>query len=100
MVKATLYKPNDEMDLVSPENGTDFQLEELYELLECDMIQVISLGCTKRFGQTIMVIDESGKLKMHIANEEATKLAWKQHGIDTSDYIAGKALVCSLSMLR
>ncbi len=102
---------------VQPENGTDFRLRQLYQLLDCSMIEVIPLP-DRAF---IMVIDDEGKLIDKPRNERATRLAafpsvrecvdfllrMQAAGVhviraaepltDTmteTDYIAGDVLVC------
>ena len=49
---ATLIKQDGTKKEVEPNNGFDFQLKEMYELIGCSMIQIIEIG------DQIMVIDE------------------------------------------
>ena len=76
---------------VEPENGVSFTLQEFYNLLECQMIQMLTL----RNG-TVMVFDEEGKLKEHpVVNEPATATALKLSDIAREDYVVGHAMICS-----
>jgi hypothetical protein len=105
---------------VAPGNGRDFQLHELYELLDCQTIEVLYLGNGRS-----MVIDGEGKLlAAPVRNERATTLAdfvtpaqmtsyllaLREAGIDVirtggpndmeSDFIAGDVLICEEHELR
>lgn len=75
---------------VKPENGRDFKLEELYKLLDCEMIEIIHLG--GHFDGQIMIIDEEGKLTGKQRNRVATDIFMVDR--TWSDTIVGKALVC------
>lgn len=68
-----------------------FTLEELYGLVECDMVEVVSL----RDGRT-MWIDEEGKMHRppKPRNEKATRLLQEAGGI-FGDWIAGIALIAT-----
>lgn len=84
---ATLIKQDGTKKEVEPNNGSDFQLKEMYELIGCSMIQIIEIG------DQIMVIDEEGKFEpTPHKNEKATELA--SNYLFAGDYIAGDALVC------
>lgn len=72
---------------VFPEDNNTFTLQELYKLLDCDMIQTLNLGNNK-----IMIVDEEGKLKRNqIFNEKATEMLGYRH-----DFIVGKVLICPI----
>lgn len=90
---ATLFKDNGEQIEVKPANGRDFKLDELYKMIETDMVQVIGVGRGK-----IMILDEEGKFKPHRFNTAATAIAAKY--ILPDDYIAGHAVVCKRSMMK
>jgi hypothetical protein len=64
-----------------------FTLEEMYFLLECDTIEVVTLADGR-----LMVIDENGKLLKRPVNNKATELFLEDR--DPLDYIVGPALVC------
>ncbi len=109
----TLYYPDGRTEEVSPENGRDYQLEELHQLLDCSTIALIPT----RDGN-IMVIDDDGKISKKPRNEATPALvAFKSPAEiaqemlrarvigfgaiyinpdppDTPGYIAGTALVC------
>jgi hypothetical protein len=91
---STLYSEDGTSRPVVPDNGVHFELEELYRLLETDMIQVVYLS-----NKHIMVIDMEGKLKDKNFNREATSLFLKSPHIP-GDYIVGKALVCLDMQMR
>ena len=88
---ATLITTHDALHEVTPDNGTDFTLEELYALIGCEMVEALYLPD----GRT-MWIDEEGKLSSppRPKNYHATRLA-RLAGIADDDYIAGTALVCA-----
>lgn len=90
---ALLIKDNGTEMFVAPRNGTDFQLEELYEMLECQSIEVVFRTLLPG---TIMVIDEEGKLKGRPVNAFATILY--QYGYN--DPIIGHALLCYKGELK
>lgn len=90
MSKAKLYKTDGTILEVVPSNGTDFQLDELQEMVD-GLIEIVSAGKGK-----IMVIDEEGKLKPKPINNAAT-LIYMQAGY--YDTIVGDALVCDDEMV-
>lgn len=104
---------------VSPANGKSFTLEELQHYVG-GYVQVLPMPGT---GQSIMVVDEEGKIKHKRMNSIATKL-WRD-GIDSSgsggvrlseflgtpatvidmraagmDYIAGQVLLCHTDQIE
>jgi hypothetical protein len=86
---------------VAPANGTDFKLEELHRLAECEMVEVIYLrlpGYPR--GSHVMVLDEEGKVSRHpkLFNDLATVLA--RSVVHPNDYIAGPVLVCLAEMVK
>lgn len=89
---AILFKASGERKTVAPANAEDgFQLEELYRLLSCDLVQIVPLA-----DDSLLVVDEEGKLKASTPplNREATHLLQQSGGIP-GDYVVGDALVCS-----
>lgn len=125
ITKAVLLKVDGTKKFMMPKNGTDFQLDELYELLECDMIERITLD-----EGLIMIIDEEGKLKNDckinvaategyqicyppVTDKEAAAYYRDRFGEDTAiidlnegmdetlkNSIVGNAIVCPESMLK
>lgn len=68
-----LFVPADESQKLSgvkPENGTDFQLEELYRLLDCTCIELV-----EAFNGDLIVCDEEAKLTGKLMNRRATEMA-------------------------
>lgn len=81
-----LVKTNGEEQDIAPANGSDFELKELYKLLDCSLIEVIRTPDNK-----LMIIDEEGKLNNKERNRKATKIM--EGAIFVSDWIAGDALI-------
>jgi hypothetical protein len=98
---ATLYRVTQEEEMtgvcdaieVSPENGTDFSLEELQGFVE-GHIEVV---CLK--DGMIMVVNEEGKLNGLPFNTRAT-LAYNRGTGRYDDIIVGNALVCKSEEVR
>lgn len=94
---AHIYYANGEIKEVTPKNGTDFQLEELQEIVG-GYIWVI--GLQEDTEQRIIVMNDEGKLKGLQMNEKATDLAHEFNAIFKNDYIVGDVLVCNDSMVK
>lgn len=82
---ATIIKTDGAQIEVQPKNGTDFQLEELNEIVG-GFIEIVYL----RNG-LIMVVNEEGKLNNLPLNEVATRVCLLNGYPDT---IVGNVLVC------
>jgi hypothetical protein len=94
---ANLYRPGQGAEWVEPKNGTDFQLEECYQLLDCRSIELLFLRDSER----IMIIDEEGKLKPNpVANTQATVIAKFENSIWDDDVIVGAALICKKGEIK
>ena len=91
---AKVYRVNGNVDDVQPKNGKTYELEELYEMLGCQWIELVYLS------DGIMVIDEEGKLNGKQYNEKANAIATMDHAICYGDYIVGDALVCENNEIR
>lgn len=91
-MRAQLIRINEEPVEITPENGTDFKLQELYSLLECKTIQAIAL-----FDGRFMIMDEEGKYNSEL-NPAATRMA--NNVIMHNDWIAGHVIVCDESCLQ
>lgn len=77
---------------VVPENGKTFEIDEIKRHLgmgKDDLIQIVDMG------DTLMVIDEEGKLKDLPFNPMATEIAHMYRAIFSADYISGDALICN-----
>lgn len=85
---AKLYKDDGTVLEIEPRNGRHFKLEELYEILECELVQMVFLQDNK-----IMLIDEEGKLTKSTVNKKATAIFNEILRI-SYDWIAGHAIVC------
>lgn len=82
---------------IEPSNGETFELEEMYGILKCDLIEIVTLVNS----EDILVIDEEGKFKPdNQINERATRIAVKHYGIIPSDVIVGNAILCHTSMVE
>jgi hypothetical protein len=90
-MKAKIYKADGSIIDVKPNNGTDFSLEELQEIVG-GFIEIVSL-----MDNEIMVINEEGKLIDLPFNETATQMYQEVDGF--YDYIAGDVLVCDSNMV-
>jgi hypothetical protein len=84
---ATLITTDGTASTVTPLNGTDFSLEELKSFVH-GYIELVYLNDGK-----LMVINENGKYEGEY-NLIATDVAHRHHAIESSDYIAGDALIC------
>lgn len=87
---------------IKPENGTDFKLAELYNHLDCDMIQVLPAPAYHDVPM-ILIIDEEGKFKTDETgdipvNYSATVLV--KSFLFRGDFIAGRAIYCPSEMLK
>lgn len=76
---------------VKPENGKFYTLKELQGFVG-GYIELIHLG------DTTMVVNEEGKVMDLDANPLATAIYRNQY--QTTDYIAGDALLCESSQIR
>ena len=85
----------DRLERIEPRNGTSFVLEELYEVLSCETIEVLYLP-----DETIIIIDENGKFRVpSTSNHIATLVYNKQFG-RVADHVVGAAIICNSNMLR
>lgn len=91
-MNALLIKTTGESSFITPKNGKDFTLEELYALIGCELIEVVY---PIEDNGNIFIIDEEGKLAGKIPNAAAT-LLW---GV-TGDYLAGDVIYCPSEMLK
>lgn len=92
-MKAKLLKANLEVIDVTPENGTDFSLEELQGFVG-GFIEIVPLT-----GGQIMVINEEGKLNDLPVNALATNALYLARPA-FCDVIVGDALICDSEMVK
>jgi len=79
----TLIYPNGRVVAMRPLNGVSYTLEELYRVLECNMVEVVHT----QVPDTILICDEEGCFVNNpVRNVQASNLA----GVP----IVGIALVC------
>lgn len=83
---AVIYKANGERQDVAPKNGTNFELEELQNIVG-GYIDMLGIG-----GDEIMVFNDEGKLMRLPFNQEATSRY--QEAFQTDDFIVGDVLIC------
>ena len=81
---ATLIKSNGEETNVTPQNKTDFKLDELQNYVG-GIIEIVRTKDNK-----MMVINEEGKINELPMNEKATEL----YIYSESDLIVGDVLIC------
>lgn len=96
---ATLFQTDGSTLQITPDNGSTFSLHELYDLLGCNMIQVLNVGeiCDT---DSILILDEDGKFRQSpVINVKATVIAHAHHAISKYDYIVGDAILCDADML-
>lgn len=84
---ATLIKADGMIKEIKPENGTDFQLEELQKYVH-GYIEIIDL----RNGE-ILVVNDDGKDRYE-TNKAATQLAHDNRAIFGWDWIDGDVVHC------
>lgn len=90
-MKAEIIKTSGERIHVKPENGTDFELHEMQEIVG-GWIEIVYL----RDGR-IMVVNEEGKVNRLEPNIVATNLLLAQGGWDM---VVGDVLVCDAGMVK
>jgi len=83
-MKAILLKVNCFPEEVEPRNGKTFELQELYELLSCSVIQIVYTE-----DHRCMIVDEEGLLTNKPLNLLASEVV--QAGVGP---IVGDALIC------
>lgn len=95
---ATLYYASEhEKREITPANGTDFDITECYQWLECTCIEIVWL----RDGSGhMLIIDESGKLENKPINPEATMIATLGLALADDDHIVGHAILCEKGQLQ
>lgn len=88
-ILAYLYRTDDTREKVTPK-GEKFSLDELYELLKCELIEVVRLTPSIN-----MIIDEEGKFTKSEINGAATFVAHVVEAIQPDDFIVGDVIVCN-----
>jgi hypothetical protein len=85
----TLLRTDGTSTEVQPKNGTNYSLEELYELLGCEMIEVVYT----QDNNTILICDEEGTF---VASPQRNHAASRLAGC----HIVGNVLACHTSRLK
>ncbi|QIX62749.1 DUF3846 domain-containing protein [Hymenobacter sp. BT18] len=82
---------------ITPRNGRHFKLAELYELLQCDLVDVIRLS-----EELILIIDDEGKFKEPCQYNLLATYLWYQHqpAARGHDYVVGRVLLCHTKQFR
>ena len=93
---AQIIKTDGNVIEVQPKNGTDFQLDELREIVG-GYIEIIRIYNDE---DEIMVMNEEGKLIGCELNINATHLAKNYKAIHESDYVCGDVLVCKRNQVK
>lgn len=84
---ATLIKTDGSKLEIQPQNGLDFQLDELQKFVD-GCIEIINLH-----NGDILVINDNGK-DFYPVNHRATEIAHTNNAIFLFDYIAGDVVLC------
>ena len=84
---ATLIKTDGSKLEIQPQNGLDFQLDELQKFVD-GYIDIINLH-----NGDILVINDDGK-DFYPVNHRATEIAHTNNAIFPFDYIAGDVVLC------
>lgn len=96
-MKAKLIKADGTVREIEPANGVSFELDEMYDLLGCEVIQIVE----SRINDNILIIDEEGKFKEGAElNILATTSARTMQCLADGDYIVGSAILCHTSMVE
>ncbi|HEX8429192.1 DUF3846 domain-containing protein [Hymenobacter sp.] len=100
---ATTYQPHlldptsADPQPVSPGNGHSFKLEELYELLDCQRVDVVRLS-----PELILIIDDEGKFRNPAYLNLLATYLWHRHQPEARgiDCIVGRAILCHDQQFR
>lgn len=93
---ARLYKTDGTSCQITPENGTDFKLEELYRLLNCRTVELVRIPQAGK----IAIIDEEEKFSDKAPNYAVTGYLRYHSAIGRDNVIIGDAIVCESRELR
>lgn len=90
---AKLIKTNGEEIEISPENGTDFSLKELYNYVD-GYIEVVNL----RSENNIMIVNEEGAINGMPVNHKASMIYSKEFNVNQRIY--GDVVICKYDMVK
>ena len=91
---ATILKTNGTQQKVQPKNGTDFQLDELQEIVG-GYIEIVRVNTGE-----IIICNDNGKLYGLPVNDNATMLAHYFNAIANDDFIVGDVLICNKNQVK
>lgn len=82
---------------VSPRNGRSFKLAELYELLDCRLVDVVRLT-----DELILIIDDEGKFRNPCYLNLLATYLWYRYQPEArgQDSIVGRAILCHDKQFR
>ena len=89
---AILIRPDSSWIEVTPKNGKDFKLEELYSMLKCEYVELATIP----YPNLYMIVDEEGWLK---DTPVLNKLASRIYKI-RKNAIVGTVLLCNHSQFK
>ena len=75
---------------LSPKNGSDFAMSELYAHLRCDTIEIVQHPKDK---DVLLIMDEDGKLKHRPINDLVSSFFHNQ-------VVVGDVIMCEKSFLK
>ena len=93
MKKAYYIPVEGEPNIIAPQNGEDFSLEELQKAVD-GYIEIVRL-----MNDLILVVNDEGKFTKPM-NVIATFIAHTHKAIAANDYIAGDVVVCPSEMVK
>ena len=98
---AQLLKTDGTIEEISPKNGTDFTIQELYSLIGCDTIEVIYLNNDGEDEDLIFIGDEEARLvdepKLNVAATVMYRESWN---VGYPYDIVGNIVVCKSKELK
>lgn len=83
---------------ITPANGSDFTLEELYKHLDTDLVEVVHLEACETSDEAIMIVDEEARFKGKTFNALAS--AEFYHRRMFLQEIYGDAIICDPAMFK
>jgi hypothetical protein len=91
-MKATIYYEDGRIETVTPENGSDFKLEQLQSIVN-GMIQIVPLD------DRLLVCNEEGKINGKCGPNINATMEWlKVYG--QTDVMYGNILICDETMIK
>ena len=80
--KALLIKVDGSVEEVEPKNGTDFKLQELYDMLGVELVDVV---CMPNNNDKIMIVDDEGMYRSE-RNERGSVFLDECYGVPCDIY--------------